>query len=237
MIINCAIVDDESLARRLIEEHISKIPYLKVVASVKSPFLLNQALSNEKVDILFMDIQMPDIKGTSYVKAMQNQPLVVFTTAYPEYAIEGFDLDAIDYLVKPIPFERFLQAIQKAEKHLKTVETKTVQISKPTDSTKEAITVKADHKIYKIKYEDILYIEGLKEYVSFYLHDGKRIISLESLKKLEESLPNTFIRIHKSYIVNLKHVTVLEGNMAFIGTKDLPIGGSYKESFLNRFKE
>lgn len=229
MIITCAIVDDEALARKLLEDHIAKLPALKLLASVKSPLLLVSELADKKVDLLFMDIQMPDIKGTSFVKTLQNKPLVVFTTAYPEYALEGFELDAIDYLVKPIGFERFLQAFQKAQAYLKPAQQSIENDHSHSEQKADYLMVKADHKLHKLKHKDIMYIEGLKEYVSFYTSAGKRIIALESLKKLEEDLPENFMRIHKSYIINLHELESMEGNMVHIASKTLPVGGSYKE--------
>ena len=229
MMMTCAIVDDEALARKLLEDHIGKLPDLELLASVKSPLHLATELGDKKVDLLFMDIQMPDIKGTSFVKTLQNKPMVVFTTAYPEYALEGFELDAIDYLVKPISFERFLKAYQKAQAYFKPTQPSSVEESKDGSLKPDYIIVKADHKLHKLKHHDILYVEGLKEYVSFYTRAGKRIIALESLKKLEEQLPENFMRIHKSYIINLQELESMEGNMVHIAGKTLPVGGIYKE--------
>ncbi|MFQ3215453.1 MAG: DNA-binding LytR/AlgR family response regulator [Marivirga sp.] len=231
MIMTCAIVDDEALARKLLEDHIAKLPNLALLASVKSPLLLTEALADRKIDLLFMDIQMPDIKGTSFVKTLQNKPLVIFTTAYPEYALEGFELDAIDYLVKPISFERFLHGYQKAQAYLRPAQqpNPAINLDEKMKEQTDYIIIKADHKLHKVKHQDILYIEGLKEYVSFFTRNGKRIIALESLKKLEEQLPESFMRIHKSYIINLHEMESMEGNMVHIAAKTLPVGGSYKE--------
>lgn len=226
----CAIVDDEALARKLLEDHVSKIPGLELLASVKSPLLLEQELAGRKADLLFIDIQMPDIKGTSFVKTLAQKPMVVFTTAYPEYALEGFDLDAIDYMVKPISFERFLHAYQKAQSYMSPPAVEQAEnTASDVPKSNDFITIKADHKLYKVKHADIVYVEGLKEYVSFFTKAGKRIISLESLKKLEELLPDYFMRIHKSYIINLNEMESMEGNMVHIGGKTLPVGGSYRE--------
>jgi DNA-binding LytR/AlgR family response regulator len=169
---------------------------------------------------------MPGILGTEMVKSLQNKPMVIFTTAYKDYAVEGFELEAIDYLIKPFPFERFLKAINKAFAQFEAQEEKALDL-KPT-----YLTIKADHKLYKVQYSDIKYIEGMREYVSFHVPSG-RITALMSLKNLEESLPSeTFIRCHKSYIVNKNLVETLEGNSLTIQGKSIPIGQSYRERVL-----
>lgn len=230
MKLSCAIIDDESLARKLMEDHVQKIPDLELLASVKNPLLLESALGGLSVDLLFIDIQMPEMSGTSYIKSLKNQPMVVFTTAYPEYALEGFELDAIDYLVKPISFERFYHAYQKALHYATPKEQATASSNTESSGSQPGfITIKADHKLHKVKTTDIQYIEGLKEYVSFYLKTGTRIIALESLKKLEEKLPDHFMRVHKSYIINLLEMESMEGNMVHIAGKTVPVGGSYRE--------
>lgn len=220
----CIIADDEKLARNLVENYVSKIPYLELVASCKNGIEVNNLLQEQEIDLLITDIQMPEILGTDLVKSLSHPPLVIFTTAYKDYAIEGFELSAVDYLLKPFAFERFLTAVNKAKDiHDGQLENKDVSLKK------DFLTIKADHKLYKVQYKDIRFIEGQREYVSFHTPTG-RITALMSLKKLEESLPSElFIRCHKSYIINKTMVSALEGNSLAILDKSIPIGQSYKE--------
>jgi DNA-binding LytR/AlgR family response regulator len=182
---------------------------------------------------MFLDIQMPDITGVEFIKSLQHKPATIFTTAYSEYALEGYQLDVIDYLVKPFPLDRFIKAVNKAIEYidLKRNATNNNQ-QKVTDSNH--LLLHADHKIYKVALNDIKYIEGLKEYVSYYTSE-KRIIVLQSLKSIEESLPpDKFIRVHRSYIVPIDKIKTLDGNQVQIGDKLIPIGRSYKEDVMKR---
>jgi len=230
MKLNCLVVDDEQLARELLAEYISKVPFLELKGLVKNPIEVAEILEGETIDILFLDIQMPDITGIELLKTLTHKPLIIFTTAYSEYALEGYDLDVLDYLVKPFSFERFLRAVNKAAEMVKLKQNRG-----QSSSDKEYISISADHKIYRVRLDEILYIEGLREYVSYYT-PGKRIITLASLKNLEESLPGEkFIRVHKSYIVPVEKVIALEGNMLDIGIKKIPIGRSYREKVFRIF--
>lgn len=230
MKLNCLVVDDEQLARELLADYISKVPFLELKGLVKNPVEVAEILEGETIDILFLDIQMPDITGIELLKTLTHKPMVIFTTAYSEYALEGYELDVLDYLVKPFSFERFLRAVNKAAEMVKLK-----QSPGQSSSDQEYISINADHKIYRVRLDEILYIEGLREYVSYYT-PGKRIITLASLKNLEESLPgNKFIRVHKSYIVPVDKVKALEGNMLDIGIKKIPIGRSYREKVFKIF--
>jgi len=232
MKLNCLVVDDEQLARELLGEYISKVPFLDLKGLVKNPIEVTEILEKEAIDIIFLDIQMPDLTGIELLKTMTHKPVVIFTTAYSEYAIEGYELDVLDYLVKPFSFERFLKAVNKALDIVKLKQNAGSPASDP-----EYISINADHKIYRVRIDEILYIEGLREYVSYYT-PGKRIITLASLKNLEETLPdNKFIRIHKSYIVPIDKVIALEGNMLDIGVKKIPIGRSYREKVYKIFSD
>ena len=235
--IKCLIVDDEELARKLVENYIQRLPHLEVVAKCANPLDAMQVLQKEKVDLMFLDIQMPELTGIEFLKTLSHKPLIVFTTAYKEYALEGYELDVVDYLLKPFRFERFLQAVNKASNLLKkeTTEIKTIAADSIAEETaKDYILVKSEFKVFRIFYKDILYIESMKEYVAYHTADG-RTLSLGSLKKLQTDLPTQqFIRIHKSYIANINYITALEGNMVHIGDKKLPIGASYKEEVLKR---
>lgn len=228
MKIKCIIVDDEQLARTLLENYIQKLPRLELIKKCKSPMEAMELLQDENIDLMFLDIQMPDLTGVELLKSLPSKPVVIFTTAYPEYALEGYQLDVIDYLLKPFSFERFVQSINKATEHIKLLRFQPPNTTSTSRPRKSYITVKADHKLYKLKFDDILYIEGLKEYVSYYT-ENQRIIALQSLKGLEETLPkDQFMRIHKSYIVNIEKIRTLEGNMVELAGKKLPIGKSYR---------
>ena len=219
----CVIADDEKLARSLIENYMAKVPSLDLVASCKNGMEAAEIIQSQQIDLLITDIQMPELLGTDLVKSLTHPPMVIFTTAYEDYAVEGFELNAVDYLLKPFSFDRFLTAINKAKEIYDSKSSKEVSLKK------DYLTIKADHKLYKVQYADIKFIEGQREYVSFHVPSG-RITALMSLKHLEESLPKEmFIRCHKSYIVNKNMVEALEGNSLVVAGKSIPIGQSYKE--------
>ena len=233
--LKCLIVDDEELARDLLEKFIQKLPHLEVVGKCENPLVAMKVLQEEQVDILFLDIQMPELTGVEFLKVLAKKPVVIFTTAYPSYALEGYQLDVTDYLLKPFSFERFVQAVNKATEmvRLKSGRPETADLER--EVAKDYILVNADHKVIKIKYTDIRYIESMREYVAYHTHSQGRILSLMSLKKLETELPsNQFLRIHKSYIVNSEQVTALEGNRVYIGKDKIPIGASYKEAIVGK---
>ena len=245
--INCLIVDDEELARNLVENYINRLPHLNIVGKCSNPFEAMQLMQEREVDLMFLDIQMPDLTGIEFLKTLQQKPLVVFTTAYKEFAMEGYELDVVDYLLKPFRFERFLQAVNKAGKLLKSDFNNNknnsksdlpVSLKQPQENTEEKqkdyLLVKSEFKVFRIFFKDILYIESMKEYVAYHTLDG-RTMSLGSLKKLEQELPtDLFMRIHKSYIANIRCIAALEGNMVHLGKKKLPIGTSYKEEVMRR---
>lgn len=229
MEIKCIIVDDEQLARNLLESYVKKVPQLTLVRSCKNSMEAIECLQNEDIDLMFLDIQMPDLTGVELLQTLAEKPVVIFTTAYKEYALEGYQLDVIDYMLKPISFERFVQGVNKATEQikLKTFTHKKEEKEPATKPTKDYITLKADYKVYKVKYDDILYIEGLKEYVTFYTENQKTVV-LESLKHLEDILPSQkFMRVHKSYIINKDKVTSLYGNQVEIVDKYIPVGKTY----------
>ena len=232
-------MDDEELARNLVENYISRLPHLNVVGKCANPFEAMQVLQDDKVDLMFLDIQMPELTGLEFLRTLPQKPLVIFTTAYKEYAMEGYELDVVDYLLKPFRFERFLQAVNKAAKLLKPDNsTPNNSMAAPSEEKKEEqkeyILVKSDFKVFRIFFRDILYIESMKEYVAYHTPSG-RTLSLGSLKKLEQELPSElFMRIHKSYIANISCIAALEGNMVHLGNKKLPIGTSYKANVMKR---
>lgn len=232
MKINCLIVDDEQYARKLLAGYVEKIPTLELVKQCKNSMEAIQALQENTIELMFLDIQMPDLTGIEFLKTLHNKPVVIFTTAYQEYALEGYELDVIDYMLKPISFERFIQGVNKATDFINLKNQKTLKsegIGKPVIQEKDFINLKADYKIYKVKHDEILFVEGLKEYVTFYTNTRKYIV-LETLKNLEVNLPsNKFKRVHKSYIVNTEKINSLYGNTIEIGEHEIPIGKSYSE--------
>ena len=222
------LVDDEYLALNLLETFVNKVPGLKVIAKTKSSIEAVEILQREEVDLLFLDIQMPTLSGNNLLKTLKSRPLTIFTTAYTDYALEGFELDAVDYLLKPFAFERFLQAVNKA-KQLLPVQATSIH---STLTAKDFFSIKVDGKIVKLFYEDILYVEGLKEYVRFVCKEG-RFVTLESLKNLEAILPqDQFIRVHKSFIVAKQYVQSVEGNQLTIGQQKIPISRSKREAIV-----
>ena len=226
MNINCLIVDDEHLARKLLEDYLQKLPNIGEIYMAGSGKEALEILHTQKIHLLLLDIQMPDLSGLELLKTLQQKPAVIFTTAYSEYALDGYDLNVTDYLLKPIAFERFVTAVKKATERIKWQE---------KQAGKDFLLVKADYKLLRIKIEDIIYIEGLREYVSIYTKD-KRTITLESMKNLERIFPgNQFMRIHKSYIVSLDKSEAINGNNIEISGKLIPIGKTYKDEVLQRF--
>jgi two-component system, LytTR family, response regulator LytT len=221
------LVDDEYLALNLLEQFAQELPNLEVVGKVKSPIQALDILQNQPVDILFLDIQMPTLSGINLLKTLKNPPLTIFTTAYSEYAVEAYNLNVVDYLLKPFSFERFLQSINKAKAYLQQQVPPSVSA---TPEVKEYVVMKVDGKIEKIKIADILYIEGLKEYIKI-VSQNRQYIALESMKNMEETLmPHDFIRTHKSYIVAKKRVQSLDGNLLDLGAKiKIPISRERKE--------
>lgn len=234
------IVEDEPLAQEILQKYLANTPEVELVAVCANALEARNVLSMHEVDLMFLDIQMPQLLGTEFLKTLQNPPVTIMTTAYPDYAVESFDLDVCDYLLKPIPFERFLKALNKAidQIHAKRTEN-SVQMSGSDQAS--FFFVKADKKLVKVNFDDIIYIEGLKDYVIIRL-DQSRIITLQTMKSLEDKLPHDrFMRIHRSYIVNLNHILSLDGNEVDVSekgtTKQLPIGKNYKDELLNKINQ
>jgi DNA-binding LytR/AlgR family response regulator len=235
--IRCIVVDDEELARALLENYIGRLPHLELVGKCKDPMEAVAVIQQQQPELLFLDIQMPGMTGVEFLKTLAKKPLVIFTTAYSDYALEGYSLDVTDYLLKPFGFERFVQAVNKASELL-LLRTSNAQATSPVSDTsatqRDYLLVKSEHKIHRIRLDDINYIQSMREYVAFYTPNG-RILSLYSLKKLEEELPEEkFIRIHKSYIVPVAKIDTLEGNMVHIGKDRLPIGANYRDAVLQK---
>ncbi|MBL7831958.1 MAG: response regulator transcription factor [Saprospiraceae bacterium] len=230
--INVLIVDDEPLALDILETFVNQIPDLHLVARCSNAMEAGKVLSQNHVDAIFLDIQMPQMTGIEFMKSLTNPPLVIFTTAYPNFALDGFELDALDYLLKPISFERFFKSVNKLKDYLNKNK---VNENEPLDD-KDFFFVKADKKLMKINYNEITYVEGLKDYVIIWL-EQTRIITLQTMKSLEEKLDSkNFKRIHRSFIVNLKKISALNGSMVEISfkgqLKQLPVGKNYKDELL-----
>ncbi len=237
--INAIIVDDEPLALDVLETFIENISEINLLARCSNAIEANEVLKKHEVDLMFLDIQMPQLTGIDFIKTLANPPMVIFTTAYANYALEGFELNAIDYLVKPISLERFMKATNKAidqyNLHHKNQAYTGTPAERPTDK-EDFIFVKADKKLIKVKYDEILYIEGLKDYVIIRM-DNQRVITLQTMKSLEDKLPSDlFKRIHRSYIVAIDKINAIVGNMVEIiekgQAKHLPIGKNYREDLL-----
>jgi len=220
------ICDDEPLALDILESYIEKIPDLELVAKCDNAIEANEIIQKEDIDLVFLDIQMPQMTGIELVKSLNNPPKIVFTTAYAEYAVDGFDLNAVDYLMKPIAFDRFMKAVNKASGDKAAVA-----------SEDDFFFVKADKKLIKIHFNEILYIEGLKDYVIIKKENG-RVIALQTMKSLEQKLPsNLFKRVHRSYIMNIQKIKAIVGNSVEIvedgSAKHIPIGKNYKDDLLS----
>lgn len=225
MKITCIIVEDEPLGMSLMQNHVAKVPYLELKGSFADPVRAIEFLRQNTVDLMFSDIQMPGVTGISLLKIVQNLPLVIFTTAYSEYALEGYDLDVVDYLIKPISFERFLKSVEKAAQRLNKTEP-----ALPAGEAKEDyIFIKDGTRYIRVDLSDIRYIEGLKDYVAIHI-PGRKIVSLQTMKSLEALLPHSrFIRIHNSYIVALQAIDSLDKEKVQIGDIFLPVSDSYKK--------
>lgn len=236
MKIKCVIADDEQLARQLLKSYVDKLPQLELVAMCKNAVEVLSVLQDNTVDLLLLDIQMPDLTGIDLLKTVQYPPKVIFTTAYKEYALEGFELNVVDYMLKPIAFDRFVRGVNKVQELLNHNANRPYSKSEDvTVQSKDYISIKADHKLYKLNFSDIIYIEGMREYVAFHTNDNK-ILTLESLRNLEDTLPEHFMRVHKSFIVNKDKIQSLSGNQIEIKGINIPVGKSYKKEVLSWFE-
>jgi len=231
--IRTIIVDDEPLALQVLENHINQLPEIELVAKCKNAIEANKILNEQEIDLVCLDIKMPQISGIDFLKSLKNPPCVIFTTAYDKYAIESYNLDAVDYLLKPISFDRFFKAINKVSDALHS--------KHEVAADDDYFYVKADKKLIKVKYEDIIYIEGLKDYVIIRKNDS-RVITLQTMKSLEEKLPSKqFTRVHRSFIINVDKINSIMGNMIEVIEKGkeklIPIGKNYKEGLMKVIEE
>ncbi len=240
MILKCIAVDDEPLALDIIEDYISKVPFLQLVKRTENAIEALQLVQAGGIDLVFLDIQMPDLTGIQFLKIASGKSNYILTTAYSQYALESYDLNVSDYLLKPIAFDRFYKAVEKVHNQFQKSEPSSIAPVEtvaaplpppPIQQVQDFIFVKTEHKIQKIQLDDILYIEGLKDYISIFTKT-ERIITLQNMKKMEETLPKgDFIRVHKSYIISLEKIESIERSRISISGKIIPIGDTYRDEF------
>jgi two-component system, LytTR family, response regulator LytT len=227
--IRCIAIDDEPLALRQLSGYIEKTPFLELAGAYESALLAFDALTNDKIDLIYVDINMPDLSGIDFVRSLDDPPMIVFVTAYSEYALEGFRVDAIDYLLKPISYTDFLKSANKvkawSDAHIKS--------GKAGRVNKDFLFVKADYKLQRINYAEIKYIEGMSEYIKIHLVGSRPVMTLLSMKSIEDQLPSDrFMRVHRSYIVNLSMISVIEkSRIVFDGNVYIPVSEQYKSVF------
>ncbi len=222
MNIHCLIIDDEPSSQNVLKSFINKIDYLVLLHVCNNALEALEYLKNHSVDLLFLDINMPQLSGISFYKSLQNPPKVIFTTAYSEYAIEGFEVEATDYLLKPFSFERFVKAVSK--------------IKALNDDKTNHIIIKSEKKLHQVKIDDIYFIEGLGDYIKVHLKNNF-LVTYKSLKKMNELLPKSvFIQVHKSFIINKNKLDYIEGNLAIVNTNNIPLGQKFKSNFFNNIK-
>ena len=231
--IRCIAIDDEPLALQQIAAYIGKVPFLELAAQCQSALEAQRFLQSDTVDAIFCDINMPDLNGMDFIKSLAVPPLVVFTTAYAEYAVEGFKVNAVDYLLKPFGLQDFMRAANRLQERLVPPPSLTSHLSPLTSETDNVIFLKTDYRIVKVTISDIRYVEAMSEYLKVWLEgEAKPLVTLLSMKKMEERLPATFMRIHRSYIINLDKIQEVYKNRVIMDADTyLPIGDLYKEAF------
>ncbi|RZL69508.1 MAG: response regulator transcription factor [Pedobacter sp.] len=236
MILKCIAVDDEPLALDIIADYVAKVPFLELVKRTENAIEAMQLVQEGNIDLVFLDIQMPELTGIQFLKIAGNKASYILTTAYSQYALESYDLNVSDYLLKPIAFDRFYKAVEKVRNQRQKQETTAVPVPEPVAAPVNApiqdfIFVKTEHKIQKIELDDILYIEGLKDYISIFTKN-ERVITLQNMKKMEETLPKgDFIRVHKSYIIAVDKIESIERSRIAIAGKTIPVGDTYRDAF------
>src|SRR5476651_2024718 len=235
--IRCLVVDDEPLALHILEDYISKVPFLELIKATTNPIEALTMVQEGNIDLVFLDVQMPELTGIQFLKISNGKTKVILTTAYSQYALEGYELDVVDYLLKPIAFDRFFKAAQKAQGIIQPsvqqpVVEHTQQVQQQQqDFLSDFIFVKSEYKIQKVYLHQILYIEGLKDYISIFT-SNERIITLQIMKKMEDALPEKhFVRVHKSYIVALNKIDSIERSRIWIKDKIIPVGDTYRDQF------
>jgi two-component system, LytTR family, response regulator len=230
MILNCVIIDDEPIARKLLQEYIEETDFLKLVGSAENPLKIAGLISDQEVDLIFLDINMPKMTGLEFLRSSSNLPMVIMTTAYGQYALEGFELAVVDYLVKPFSLERFLKACHKALE-FKTLRLKKVMLEKQDD---DHFFVKSNGKIERIQHDDLIYVQAMSNYVILHTTGGKFITYLTIKGILEQLPPRKFIQVHKSYIINAAKVNSIDGNTLHLGDTKITIGQSFNEDAMGK---
>lgn len=231
---NCIIVDDEPLAREAIQMLIDQTTQLKLVGSFSGADSATKFIANNEVDLIFLDVQMPGVNGIEFAKTISKDTLIIFTTAFSEFAIDSYEVDAVDYLIKPVKLERFQKGVAKASSYLQLLQADNTG-NNIENITEDYFFVRADRKIFKMFFDDIYFIAGLKDYVVLHTEDQK-VITAMNIKTIYDQLPkNIFVRVSKSYIVNIKHIASVDNNTVFIGENEIPIGNVYRDSFFNDF--
>ncbi len=235
--IRCLVVDDEPLALDILEDYIKKVPFLTLVKTTTSAIEGLSLVQSGAIDLVFLDVQMPELTGIQFLKIINGKCDVILTTAYSQYALDGYELDVVDYLLKPIAFDRFYKAAQKVLQNNGNNHSPVPELPSSQQNNHDFIFVKTEHRIQKIYLDDILYIEGLKDYISIFTKT-ERIITLQNMKKMEESLPSkSFVRVHKSYIISLGKIESIERSRIQIGDKTIPIGDTYKDYFFKQIED
>ena len=230
MKIKVLVIDDEPLAQEVIKTYLNDLNNIEVISYCSDALEAMQIMKEQTVDLIFLDINMPKLSGIEWIKTLQNPPLIVLTTAYTQYAMEGYELNVLDYLAKPFSLSRFLKSVQKAEEKLKSKRSRQIE-------TKETFFIKSNKKTYQLKFDEIIYIEGLGDYIKIYT-DKSHFVTNTSMKKMEEELPSaTFFRVHKSFIVNLKKITSIEGNMIDVGLNRITIGNNFRQEFFDKISK
>lgn len=231
-VINCVIVDDEALARELLVTHTDQMENLNVIAVCENALEANEILQKHRVDLLLLDIELPVLKGTDFLKSLSHKPDVIFTTAYRDYALDGFELDAVDYLLKPITFRRFFQAIEK----FMALQSMRASANQATQTVATHMFVKVNRKQVKLQFDQILYLKSLKDYVEIHLKNKKKHLVKSTLSAIVEKLGSDFLRVHRSFVVNLAQITAFTNHDLEIGNLEIPLGDQYKTAVLNSLK-
>lgn len=225
--LTCMIIDDEPASRDILKRYICELPGLSLECECRDAFEASEKLSENSPDLLFLDINMPRLSGISFARSLSRAPLIIFTTAYPEYAVEGFELEAVDYLVKPYSFERFLKAVNRAFDRLEQ--------AAPGEQKESTLLIRSDRKIYNLRTSELSWIEGCGDYIKVHLQDGKMLVVHDTIKDFIGGLPQrTFMRIHRSYVVNVSRIEYIEGNMVHIEGTSVPASPVYRQELLDR---
>jgi DNA-binding LytR/AlgR family response regulator len=234
-VINCIAIDDDLSALRIIREYCSRVQTVNLSGTFSNPFEAVPVLNNNQIDLIFLDIVMPQISGLEFLKTLYNPPLIIFTTAFREYAVEGFEHNAVDYLIKPIPYDRFCRSVNKASQFIRLKKQIIVPGGENTPEMSHGfLMVKVEYSTIRINLSDILYIEGLKDYAKIYT-EGRLILTKTTMKNILEKLPSgNFLRVHKSYIISIDKIDMIENSRIVIGNQRIPIGESFRSSFFER---